>query len=146
MTLRPSRSELSDTRFPSQSLFRSCRASGSRRPLAKRSPGRPAANWRCVTPIRPRRRPAARIPAPQLREPIDMNVLRPLCAALLLFAIAPALAVEAPATMLVIHGGAGLQREGTSEADEAALRAAITLALRTGHAERSEEHTSELQS
>src|SRR3546814_7762260 len=37
--------------------------------------------------------------------------------------------------MLVIHGGAGLQREGTSEADEAALRAAITLALRTGHAE-----------
>src|SRR3546814_6912575 len=94
-----------------------------------------------------------------------MNVLRPLCAALLLFAIAPALAVEAPATMLVIHGGAGLQREGTSEADEAALRAAITLALRTGHAElaagktaldavpaainvleRSEEHTSELQS
>src|SRR3546814_8156332 len=76
-----------------------------------------------------------------------MNVLRPLCAALLLFATAPALAVEAPATMLVIHGGAGLQREGTSEADEAALRAAITLALRTGHAElRSEEHTSELQS
>src|SRR3546814_8344324 len=64
-----------------------------------------------------------------------MNVLRPLCSALLLFAIAPALAVEAPATMLVIHGGAGLQREGTSEADEAALRAAITLALRTGHAE-----------
>src|SRR3546814_8189429 len=64
-----------------------------------------------------------------------MNVLRPLCAALLLFATAPALAVEAPATMLVIHGGAGLQREGTSEADEAALRAAITLALRTGHAE-----------
>src|SRR3546814_9042906 len=64
-----------------------------------------------------------------------MNVLRPLCSALLLFAIAPALAVEAPATMLVIHGGAGLQREGTSEADGAALRAAITLALRTGHAE-----------
>src|SRR3546814_12408143 len=64
-----------------------------------------------------------------------MNVLRPLCAALLLFATAPALAVEVPATMLVIHGGAGLQREGTSEADEAALRAAITLALRTGHAE-----------
>src|SRR3546814_9628398 len=64
-----------------------------------------------------------------------MNALRPLCAALLLFATAPALAVEAPVTMLVIHGGAGLQREGTSEADEAALRAAITLALRTGHAE-----------
>src|SRR3546814_5704352 len=34
-----------------------------------------------------------------------------------------------------LHGGAGLQREGTSEADEAALRAAITLALSTGHAE-----------
>lgn len=64
-----------------------------------------------------------------------MNLLRPLCAALLLFATAPALALaaEAPGTVLVIHGGAGLQREGTSEADEAALRAAITLALRRGH-------------
>ncbi|MFC3715074.1 isoaspartyl peptidase/L-asparaginase family protein [Luteimonas soli] len=64
-----------------------------------------------------------------------MNVLRPLCAALLLFATVPAPAAEAPGTLLVIHGGAGLQREGTSEADEAALRAAITLALRRGHAE-----------
>lgn len=62
-----------------------------------------------------------------------MNTLRPLCAALLLFAVAPAFAAEDPATMLVIHGGAGLQREGTSQADEAALRAAITLALRRGH-------------
>ena len=64
-----------------------------------------------------------------------MNALRPLCAALLL-AATPVFAADAPpATVLVIHGGAGLQREGTSEADEAALRAAITEALRKGHAE-----------
>src|SRR5690606_37676029 len=70
---------------------------------------------------------------PTFREPIDMNLLRPLCAALLLCASVPALAADPPATVLVVHGGAGLQREGTSQADEAALRAAITLALRRGH-------------
>ena len=62
-----------------------------------------------------------------------MNALRPLCAALLLLAAVPAFAAENPATMLVIHGGAGLERNGTSEADEAAMRAAITEALRKGH-------------
>ncbi|MFC3659830.1 isoaspartyl peptidase/L-asparaginase family protein [Luteimonas notoginsengisoli] len=62
-----------------------------------------------------------------------MNALRPLCAALLLLAAVPAFAAESPATMLVIHGGAGLERNGTSEADEAGMRAAITEALRKGH-------------
>jgi L-asparaginase / beta-aspartyl-peptidase len=62
-----------------------------------------------------------------------MNALRPLCAALLLLAAVPAFAAESSATMLVIHGGAGLERNGTSEADEAAMRGAITEALRKGH-------------
>src|SRR5690606_4420447 len=53
----------------------------------------------------------------------------------LLCASVPAPAADPPGTVLVVHGGAGLQREGTSPADEAALRAAITLALRRGHAQ-----------
>ena len=37
-------------------------------------------------------------------------------------------------TMLVIHGGAGLQRAGTSAGDEQQIRAGIEQALRAGHA------------
>lgn len=61
-----------------------------------------------------------------------MNILRTLCLALFLLVAAPAFA---DGTVMVIHGGAGLQREGTSAADEAAIRAAIEQALRKGHAE-----------
>ena len=71
-----------------------------------------------------------------------MNVLRDLCVALSLLVAAPACAAQAatpaapaPAAgpILVIHGGAGVERKGLSEADEAGMRAAIALALRKGH-------------
>ncbi len=63
-----------------------------------------------------------------------MNTLRRLCVVLSLFAAAQASAAEpGHATVLVIHGGAGLERKGTTPADEAAIRAAMTLALRRGH-------------
>jgi beta-aspartyl-peptidase (threonine type) len=64
-----------------------------------------------------------------------MKILHTLCAAAFLLVAAPAFAAEAPGTMLVIHGGAGLERKGTSAEDEAAIRAAMTLALRKGHAQ-----------
>jgi len=63
-----------------------------------------------------------------------MKLVRHACLAFGLLLAATA-AARSPGTVLVIHGGAGLQREGTSAADEAALRAAITSALRRGHAE-----------
>ncbi|HVI58166.1 MAG TPA: isoaspartyl peptidase/L-asparaginase [Luteimonas sp.] len=63
-----------------------------------------------------------------------MKLLCYLCVlALSLSVAAPACAADDHATVLVVHGGAGLQREGTTAADEAAIRAAITLALRRGH-------------
>ena len=42
------------------------------------------------------------------------------------------LAIDAP--LLVIHGGAGVERAGMTPADEAAARAALEAALRAGHA------------
>jgi L-asparaginase / beta-aspartyl-peptidase len=62
-----------------------------------------------------------------------MNALRPLCVALSLFFAVPALAAEEPATVLVIHGGAGLQKKDVTPADEEKIRAALALALRKGH-------------
>jgi beta-aspartyl-peptidase (threonine type) len=56
-----------------------------------------------------------------------------LCALVLSLAVAaPALAAD-HATVLVIHGGAGLERKGTTPADADAIRAAMELALRRGH-------------
>ena len=48
----------------------------------------------------------------------------------------PLLAQAAPATspLLVIHGGAGVERKGMTPADEAEARAAMTAALQAGHA------------
>lgn len=61
-----------------------------------------------------------------------MNALR-LCLATLLL-VAPSLqAMEAGKSLLVIHGGAGVVRAGMTPADEAAVRAALGLALRKGH-------------
>lgn len=62
-----------------------------------------------------------------------MKTLHRLCVALFLLAAAPAFAAEDHATVLVIHGGAGLQRASVTPENEAAMRAAITLALRKGH-------------
>jgi beta-aspartyl-peptidase (threonine type) len=64
-----------------------------------------------------------------------MNTLRQLGVALSLLAAAPAFAADNHATVLVIHGGAGLERKDVSQDDEAAIRAALTLALRNGHAQ-----------
>jgi beta-aspartyl-peptidase (threonine type) len=64
-----------------------------------------------------------------------MKTLRQFGIALFLLAVAPAFAADRHATVLVIHGGAGLQRKGVSQDDETAIRAALTLALRTGHAQ-----------
>ncbi|MGV8931836.1 MAG: isoaspartyl peptidase/L-asparaginase family protein [Luteimonas sp.] len=63
-----------------------------------------------------------------------MNVLRTLfCIALSLFAAAPVLAAQKPTPLLVIHGGAGVERQGLSAQDEASMRAALVLALQKGH-------------
>ena len=62
-----------------------------------------------------------------------MNALRRLCVVLSLLIAAPALAAEDHATVLVIHGGAGVERKGLTGADEAGMRAALELALRKGH-------------
>jgi len=64
-----------------------------------------------------------------------MNVLRACCLVLLLTAAAAVSAAEAGKPLLVIHGGAGVERKGMTPADEAAMRAALELALRKGHAE-----------
>jgi beta-aspartyl-peptidase (threonine type) len=64
-----------------------------------------------------------------------MNTLRQLGVALSLLAAAPAFAADNHATVLVIHGGAGLERKDVSRDDEVAIRAALTLALRNGHAQ-----------
>jgi L-asparaginase / beta-aspartyl-peptidase len=56
-----------------------------------------------------------------------------------LLALAPAQAAEKPmtdkvATVLVIHGGAGVERAGMTREEEQAARAAMEAALRAGHA------------
>lgn len=62
-----------------------------------------------------------------------MTVLRNLCIALALLAAPQAFAAEPPATLLVIHGGAGLERSSLAPAAEAEMRAALAQALRKGH-------------
>ncbi|WP_082638763.1 isoaspartyl peptidase/L-asparaginase family protein [Lysobacter antibioticus] len=48
---------------------------------------------------------------------------------------APANKTKAAKPVLVIHGGAGVERAGMTPADEAAARAALEQALRAGHAQ-----------
>ena len=60
-----------------------------------------------------------------------MTRLRALCAAVCLGLAAPAAWAADP--LLVIHGGAGLERKDVTPQDEAAIRAALTLALKKGH-------------
>src|SRR5690606_15206174 len=64
-----------------------------------------------------------------------MNLLRNAClaATLLLAATAQAHAADGPGTVLVIHGGAGLQRGSLTPDQETAMRAAISEALEKGH-------------
>src|SRR5690606_24739562 len=64
-----------------------------------------------------------------------MNLLRNAClaASLLLAAAAQAHAADGPGTVLVIHGGAGLQRGSLGPDQEAAMRAAVAEALEKGH-------------
>ena len=61
-----------------------------------------------------------------------MTGLRALCVAICLGLAAPAAWAADP--VLVIHGGAGLERKDVTPQDEAAIRAALTLALKKGHA------------
>jgi beta-aspartyl-peptidase (threonine type) len=60
-----------------------------------------------------------------------MTGLRALCVAICLGLAAPCAWAAEP--VLVIHGGAGLERKDVNAQDEAAIRAALTLALRKGH-------------
>jgi len=60
-----------------------------------------------------------------------MTGLRVLSVALSLALAAPAAWAADP--VLVIHGGAGLERKDVTPQDEAAIRAALTLALKKGH-------------
>lgn len=64
------------------------------------------------------------------------NILCGMTAAPLLMAATLAVAAEAPAkkTVLVIHGGAGVERASMTEGEEKAARAALETALRAGHA------------
>ena len=57
------------------------------------------------------------------------------CLVLLLCSAPMAYAADAPKPLLVIHGGAGVERKDMSPEDEKAARAALELALRRGHAE-----------
>ena len=61
-----------------------------------------------------------------------MTRLPMLCLALSLGLAAPTAWAADP--LLVIHGGAGLERKDVTPQDEAAIRAALTLALKQGHA------------
>lgn len=56
------------------------------------------------------------------------------CLALLLCSAPMAYAADAPKPLLVIHGGAGVERKDMTPEDEKAARAALELALRRGHA------------
>jgi len=49
-------------------------------------------------------------------------------------AAAPVASARVPAPVLVIHGGAGVEKAGLSAAEQTAARAAMEQALRTGHA------------
>jgi beta-aspartyl-peptidase (threonine type) len=60
-----------------------------------------------------------------------MTGLRALCVAICLGLAAPVAWAATP--VLVIHGGAGLERKDVNAQDEAAIRAALTLALQKGH-------------
>ena len=64
------------------------------------------------------------------------NILCGMTAAPLLMAATLAVATDAPAkkTVLVIHGGAGVERASMTEGEEKAARAAMETALRAGHA------------
>lgn len=61
-----------------------------------------------------------------------MKKLR-LCAALLVLLAPTVQAAQPEDSVLLIHGGAGVVRSGMTPADEAAVRAALELALRKGH-------------
>lgn len=61
-----------------------------------------------------------------------MKKLR-LCAALLVLLASAVQAAQPEDSVLLIHGGAGVVRSGMTPADEAAVRAALELALRKGH-------------
>ncbi|TWI00884.1 beta-aspartyl-peptidase (threonine type) [Luteimonas cucumeris] len=56
------------------------------------------------------------------------------CLALLLCSALMAYAAEAPGPVLIIHGGAGVERKGMTPESERAARTALELALRRGHA------------
>lgn len=56
------------------------------------------------------------------------------CLVLLLCSAPMAYAADAPKPLLVIHGGAGVERKDMSPEGEKAARAALELALRRGHA------------
>ncbi|WP_425602508.1 isoaspartyl peptidase/L-asparaginase family protein [Luteimonas galliterrae] len=56
------------------------------------------------------------------------------CLVLLLCSAPMAYAADAPKPLLIIHGGAGVERKGMTPDDEKAARAALELALRRGHA------------
>lgn len=56
------------------------------------------------------------------------------CLVLLLCSAPMAYAADAPKPLLVIHGGAGVERKDMKPEDEKAARAALELALRRGHA------------
>ena len=63
-----------------------------------------------------------------------MTVLRHGCLLLMMMLAAPiATAADAGKAVLLIHGGAGVERKDMTPAEETAARAALTLALRKGH-------------
>lgn len=63
-----------------------------------------------------------------------MNRLLLSCLALLLCSAPMAYATDASKPLLIIHGGAGVERKDMTPEDEKAARAALELALRRGHA------------
>lgn len=63
-----------------------------------------------------------------------MNRLLLSCLALLLCSAPMAHAADTPKPLLIIHGGAGVERKGMTPDDEKAARAALEKALRQGHA------------
>ena len=63
-----------------------------------------------------------------------MNRLLLTCLALLLCSAPMAYAADTPQPVLIIHGGAGVERKGMTPEEEKAARAALETALRQGHA------------
>src|SRR5690348_11172357 len=90
---------------------------------------RTMASCRSAMPVR--RRPADRIPFKTVFLEPTMIRLRVLSLALCLGFATPSAWAADP--VLVIHGGAGLERKSVTPQDEAAIRAALTLALKKGH-------------